>query len=119
MAPAPATARLTRRAEFLRAAQKGRKAAMPGLVVQVLPRNDSAPARIGFTVTKKVGNSVVRNRIRRLVREWLRLHGWVPDGWDVVLVAKTSAARQVHLADFEPDLSRILVQLSSAPLTDS
>jgi hypothetical protein len=42
----------------------------------------------------------------------MRLHGWVPRGWDMVLVAKDSAASQLHLADFEPDLTRILRQLS-------
>ena len=69
-------------------------------------------ARLGLTVTKKVGNSVVRNRIRRLLREWMRLHGWVPPGWDMVLVAKDSAARQLHPDDFGSDLTRILRQLS-------
>ena len=67
------TDRLKRRAEFLRVAGKGRKTAMPGLVLQVLPRDDAAPARLGFTVTKKVGNAVVRNRTRRRLREAARL----------------------------------------------
>jgi ribonuclease P protein component len=64
---------LKRRAEFLRVAAKGRKMPMPGLVLQVLARADEAPARIGFTVTKKVGNAVVRNRTRRRLREAARL----------------------------------------------
>ena len=42
--------------------------AMPGLVLQVLSRADAEPARLGFTVTKKVGNAVVRNRTRRRLR---------------------------------------------------
>ena len=53
--------RLKKRAEFLRVASKGRKAPMPGLVLQAMPRQDDLPARLGFTVTKKVGNAVVRN----------------------------------------------------------
>ena len=79
MAPdslAPDTAapsRLKRRAEFVRVAGKGRKAPMPGLVLQALSRGDDAPARLGFTVTKKVGNAVVRNRTRRRLREAARL----------------------------------------------
>ena len=64
---------LKRRAEFLRVAAKGRKMPMAGLVLQVLARADDAPARIGFTVTKKVGNAVVRNRTRRRLREAARL----------------------------------------------
>jgi ribonuclease P protein component len=39
-----------------------------GLVLQVLSRDDQAPARIGFTVTKKIGNAVVRNRMKRRLR---------------------------------------------------
>ncbi len=67
------TIRLKRRAEFLRIAAKGRKAPMPGLVLQALARGDDRPARLGFTVTKKVGNAVVRNRTRRRLQEAARL----------------------------------------------
>ena len=74
-------------------------------------REPLLPGRLGLTVTKKVGNAVIRNRIKRMLREWMRLHGWVPTGWDVVLVAKDSAARQLHPDDFAPDLTRILRQL--------
>ena len=75
MAPdwAPAPLRLKRRAEFLRVAQRGRKAAVHGLVLQALVRPDGGPARIGFTVTKKVGNAVIRNRTRRRLKEAARL----------------------------------------------
>jgi ribonuclease P protein component len=75
MAPdrAPAPIRLKRRAEFLRVASRGRKAAVHGLVLQALARADGGPARIGFTVTKKVGNAVIRNRTRRRLKEAARL----------------------------------------------
>jgi ribonuclease P protein component len=66
-------AKLTRRAEFLHVAAKGCKLALPGLVLQVLKRPDGDPARLGFTVTKKVGNAVVRNRTKRRLREAARL----------------------------------------------
>ena len=68
-----ASTRLTRRAEFLRVAGKGRKAPMPGLVLQALRRDDAGPARLGFTATKKIGNAVVRNRTKRRLREAARL----------------------------------------------
>ena len=64
--------RLKQRAEFLRVASKGRKAAVLGLVLQALPRGDDAPARVGFTVTKKVGNAVTRNRMKRRLRALCR-----------------------------------------------
>lgn len=70
--PAPLPPRLKRRAEFL-AVARGRKAAMPSLVLQSMPRSDDAPARLGFTVTRKVGNAVVRNRTRRRLKEAARL----------------------------------------------
>ena len=70
---ASAPLRIKRRADFLRVARIGRKAALPGLVLQALPREADVPARIGFTVTKKVGNAVVRNRTRRRLKEAARL----------------------------------------------
>jgi len=65
--------RMRKRAEFLRAASKGRKVAMPGLVMQVLPHQDAGEPRVGFTVTKKVGNAVVRNRTKRRLRAALQV----------------------------------------------
>jgi ribonuclease P protein component len=88
MAPPPG--RLTKRAEFLRVAQKGRKAPVHGLVLQALPRDDGGPARLGFTVTKKVGNAVVRNRTRRRLREAARavLAAEPVAGVDLVLIGR-------------------------------
>jgi len=75
--------RLKRRREFLHVARAGRKWAAPGLVLQVLDRhavtttNDGDRAggpvnenniRVGFTVTRKVGGAVIRNRARRRLR---------------------------------------------------
>ncbi len=106
-------ARLKRRPDFVAVQSEGQK--LHGRHVLAISRRRLRPeqiGRLGLTVTKKVGNAVVRNRIKRMLREWLRLHGWVPMGWDVVLVAKDSAARQVHPDDFAPDLTRILRQLA-------
>jgi ribonuclease P protein component len=104
--------RLRRRAEFVTVQQDGMKLHGRHLLAMARKRSDpELVGRLGITVTKKVGNAVVRNRIKRLVREWMRLHGWIPAGWDIVVVAKDTAARQLHLDDFAPDLSKILRQL--------
>ena len=104
--------RLRRRADFVAVQQDGQKHHGRHVLGLARRREPERAGRLGITVTKKVGNAVVRNRIKRLVREWMRLNGWVPVGWDLVVVAKDSSARQVHPDDFAPDLSKILRQLS-------
>jgi ribonuclease P protein component len=105
--------RLRQRVDYLAVQANGIK--VHGKHVLAIAHRRAEPqlaGRLGLTVTRKVGNAVVRNRIKRLLKEWLRLNGWVPRGWDVVLVAKDSAARQLHLVDFAPDLTRILRQIT-------
>jgi len=71
----PAVVRLKRRPEFLRVAASGRRWVTPGLILQARRRpagtvtDALAPlARVGFTVSRKVGNAVARNRVRRRLR---------------------------------------------------
>ncbi len=111
MAPPPAPQRLKRRAEFLRVAAKGRKAPVPGLVLQALAREDAGPVRVGFTVTRKVGNAVVRNRARRRLREAARqvLAEQPLAGVDLVLIGRDGTLRRPFadlLADFRRTLAR-------------
>ncbi len=81
--------RLKLRRDFLSAA-KALSQAMPGLVLQGRARGDDAPPRIGFTCTKKIGNAVVRNRVRRRLREAARLtlHQNGHSGFDYVLIGR-------------------------------
>jgi ribonuclease P protein component len=84
--------RLTRRADFL-AARDGRRASAGPLLVQALDRRDRAAPRVGFTVTKKTGNAVERNRIRRRLRAAADrvMNEKARAGFDYVLIARREA----------------------------
>jgi ribonuclease P protein component len=101
--------RLKRRSQFLDAAKSGRKAAVGGVVLQALSRADDAPARLGFTVTRKVGNSVVRNRSRRRLKEAVRLvlAAHPVQGIDLVLIGRDSTRKRDFIA-LQSDIRRAL-----------
>lgn len=83
--------RLKKRYEFRQVQLNGRRIHTPHFLIVVLP-NTSSHTRLGITVTKKVGNAVQRNRIKRVAREVFRRNrSLFPAGHDVVLIAKRGA----------------------------
>jgi ribonuclease P protein component len=90
--PASARQRLRQRADFL-AAATGAKAPVSGFVLQALDRREDGPVRVGFTVSRKVGNAVERNRVRRRLREVVRLSSTarMRPGFDYVLIGRRAA----------------------------
>lgn len=104
MAPAPA--RLLKRAEFL-AVRRGEKRRGRLFLVEALDRGDGGVPRVGYTVTKKVGNAVVRNRIRRRLREAVRVHAAaeMAPGHDYVIVGREDALA-APFAQIKAELSR-------------
>ena len=88
----PRLQRLRQRADFI-ATASGAKAHATGFVLQSRERRDQAPPRVGYTVSKKVGNAVERNRVRRRLREVVRLAGAeeLHAGRDYVLVGRRAA----------------------------
>ena len=101
--------RLKRRADFRRVAASGDKAAVGGVVLQALARSDTLPARLGFTVTRKVGNAVVRNRTRRRLKEAVRLvlNERPVAGVDLVLIGRDSTSKRDFMA-LQSDIRRAL-----------
>jgi ribonuclease P protein component len=93
----------------VRVAAAGQRVALPGLVLQALSRGDGGPARVGFTVTKRVGNAVTRNRIRRRLREAARatLAARPAAGMDLVLIGRQATAGR-RFADLLADCGRAL-----------
>ncbi|MCB8839585.1 ribonuclease P protein component [Aurantimonas sp. VKM B-3413] len=106
-----AVGRLRKRAEFL-AARKGRRLNGPFFFIEALERGDDGPPRVGLTVTRKVGNAVVRNRIRRRLREAIRLHAEadMAPGLDYVIVAR----RDVFDMPFETLIAELSRRVSRA-----
>jgi ribonuclease P protein component len=86
--------RLRQRADFL-AAASGVKISAAAFVLQARKRTDDGPARLGFTVSKKVGNAVERNRVRRRLREIVRRSSanWMRSGHDYVLIGRRAALK--------------------------
>ena len=106
--------RLRRRAEFLDVQSSGRKVHGRYVLAMCKVTSPNQPGRVGFTITKKIGNAAVRNRLRRVMREWLRTHGWVPAGKDIVFVAKPVASVggvPVDAKQLVADLQRVVTQL--------
>lgn len=109
----PRISRLKRRADFQRAA-RGRRARTDAFTLQASRRAaapDQAPdglgARVGFTVTKKLGGAVIRNRIRRRLKEALRLSPDLemrPDHDYVLMAQREALGRRFDL--LQADLRR-------------
>jgi len=84
---------LKKNSQFSRVYKLRRSLANSYLIMYIAP-NDMEVSRIGISASKKIGNSVVRHRVSRLVREAYRLHkGELAGGYDMVVVARPDAAQ--------------------------
>ena len=107
--------RLRQRADFL-AAAAGVKAPAPMFVLQMRPRREAGPARVGLTVSKRVGGAVERNRIRRRLREVVRLSSpsHMRQGHDYVLIGRR-AALDAPFERIKDEFDRALRRVHAAP----
>lgn len=106
--------RLTKRADFL-AARDGLRAPAGPFLVQARDRKDRRGPRVGLTVTKKAGNAVERNRIRRRLRAAVNcvVRDKGRQGFDYVLIARREAISAPFAALIE-NLERALKRLHKA-----
>ncbi len=111
---------LKKNSDFKNVYGAGKSYANRYLVMYVL-LNGTGCNRLGISVSRKVGNSVVRHRLKRLLKEAYRLHEDMFDiGWDIVIIARTSAK---HISYIEAKkalihlgvLSHIYCENSSPP----
>jgi ribonuclease P protein component len=98
---------LTQRRDFLRVQREGRRFRRERVTLLV-GDNSSSTARVGYTVSRRVGESVVRNRVRRRLREIVRLHQeLLVLGLDYVIVATPPSAQSSYV-ELEGDLCALL-----------
>jgi ribonuclease P protein component len=105
----PKNLRLLRRKEFRRVYEEGQRRNAP-LCTLFFRSNGLTRTRLGITVPVSVGNAVVRNRVKRRVREVFRLHrASLPGGWDIVVNPRKHVATTPL-----PNLVRELMRLFPA-----
>ncbi|MGB9403335.1 MAG: ribonuclease P protein component [Candidatus Acidiferrales bacterium] len=112
----PRACRLVRRAEFDAVYREGRRRSGPSFTV-FFRSNGRDISRFGLSVKKALGVAVTRNRIRRRIREILRLHRQeIAPGWDIVIHPRTSVGT-AKFAAIETELLRTLPQAANTPGT--
>lgn len=105
----PKSARLRKRPEFLRLSRTGRKIHSAHFVI-VSGKNDGGETRLGITVSSKVGNAVVRNRIKRGLREFFRRRrDELGKGIDFLVIARKSAS-ELSSRHIAAEMSRMLIE---------
>ena len=84
--------RILKRSEFIALSKSGKKVQSAEFIAYIVPAR-RGQSRLGVTVTKKVGQAVERNRIKRIVREFFRINRHCLSGrWDINIIAKRQSA---------------------------
>lgn len=115
----PKQHRLLKRREFTKILQKGLKVVDPYMVILACD-NEQDQSRLGLIVSRKVGKAVVRNQVKRRLREAFRQLPNKPAGLDLVVIARfplTEASQQQVERSFQKSLSRLLRKIQTRAAT--
>ena len=103
----PKTERLLNRQDFVNLNRSGKRYHTNHFTV-IYRKNGLGNTRFGVTVTKRTGNAVKRNRLKRLIREFYRLNkSYFPEGYDIVVAAKKNAG-YLDLWKTEKELAEVI-----------
>lgn len=104
---------LNKNYEFRRVYSSGKSSATP-LIAVYYKKNRTGHNRLGLTVGKKVGNAVIRNRVRRKLKEIYRLHETeIKAGFDIVIVARVKSQNAKYAA-LESDMLKLINKMGLA-----
>lgn len=104
---------ITEREQYARVYRQGTAWANSLIVLKAAP-NRLTLSRYGFSVTKRVGKAVQRNRVKRVLREIMRLQSLKP-GWDIVFIARSAAVN----ADYHQVEGAVIDLLTRAQLLEN
>lgn len=107
----PKSRRITRSGDYRQIKEEGQRYHTTNFVVIIRP--GQTDKRLGLTVSRKVGNAVCRNRLKRWIREYFRKHQWRSESsLDVSVIAKQPAGSLSHL-QLDRELSTVFARLET------
>jgi ribonuclease P protein component len=109
----PRACRLIRRSEYDAVYREGRRRSSREFTIFVRPNGHSV-SRFGWSIKKTLGTAVRRNRIRRRIREIVRLHRQeIAPGWDIVIHPRSSAAT-ASFSSITEELLKLIPRMTAA-----
>ena len=100
--------RIKKNDDFQTVFSKGKSFANRQFVIYMYKKEQNVPFRIGLSVSKKLGNAVVRNRIKRCIRQsFTELKAEIKPGWDFIIIARRPAA-EMSCAEVKESLIHVL-----------